>query len=96
VFSPNGGENLLINTTWDIVWNVPPSFSGNLGIALLKDGVKIGDIALITDPTVRSYSWPVEEYIGGTAAPGTGYRIKIKMIGQSKSDLSDVDFSLSL
>jgi hypothetical protein len=94
VTSPNGGEIWLIGATQDITWNVPQSFSGNLGIILMKDGVKIGNIALITDPTTRSYSWPVGQYIGGTAAPGTGYTIRIKEIGTANYDVSDGPFEI--
>lgn len=96
VLSPNGGENLLIGTSWDITWNVPPSFNEAVVIVLLKDGAKVGDIALITDPTARSYTWTIGEHIGGVAAPGTGYRIKVKLIGEAGSDVSNTAFDLSL
>jgi hypothetical protein len=95
VLSPNGDENLIIDTNWDITWNAPLAYSGEFAIVLLKDGAKVGDIALITDPTARSFSWVVGEYIGGTATPGTGYRIRVKALSESKSDVSDKDFSLS-
>jgi len=93
LLSPNGGEHLLIGTTYDISWNLPSSYSGAIVLVLLKDGVKVGNIARLTDPAVRSYSWTIGEYIGGIAAAGTGYKIKLKLVGAS--DVSDTTFDLS-
>jgi hypothetical protein len=92
LLSPNGGENLLIGTTWNITWNLPYSYSGNITLVLMRGSKEI-DIATITDPTARSYSWKVGEYIGGIAPAGTGYKIKIKY--GSVSDVSDTAFDLS-
>jgi hypothetical protein len=92
LLSPNGGENLLIGTTWDITWKAPAN-SGLLKISLWKNDVRLGYIAGNINPASGSYTWTVGDYASGTAAAGTGYKIKIE--GIANSDVSDTTFDLS-
>ena len=94
VTSPNGGEGWGLGSTQNITWN-PSGLSSPVKITLWKDGGLIGTIAKNIAPSTSSYSWIVGYYIGGTAATGTGYTIKIKEIGTAVADTSDTAFTIS-
>ncbi len=93
VTSPNGGESwgpgAIQNITWTSAGVTTP-----LVIGLFKDGIGVGVIVDEYDPALGSYAWTVGEYIGGTAAPGTGYTIKIKEKGSTIFDASDAPFKI--
>jgi subtilisin family serine protease len=92
--SPNGGESWQIGTTQNITW----SYSGinsSIKLTLWKDGIQLGVIAVIPDPSVGSYAWTVGNYDGGPATAGTGYSIRVKKIGYQLLDNSDATFSLT-
>jgi hypothetical protein len=93
VNSPNGGENWQLGTTRSITW-VAKALTNNLKIVLFKNGVKVGNIVDSIAPGMGSYTWTAGNYIGGTAAAGSGYSIKIKEIGTEAADSSDTAFSL--
>jgi len=93
VTSPNGGENWGIGTIQNITWT-STGVTGSLVIGLLKDGAWIGVIVDEYDPASGSYAWTVGEYIGGTAAPGTGYTVKIKEKSSTVVDGSDGSFEI--
>lgn len=92
--SPNGGENLLPFTNFDITWN-QENVSNSLKITLLKDGEEDRIIAYDIDPDSGSYSWVVATYEGGTAPTGTGYKIKLEENETGLSDSSDAHFTIS-
>jgi hypothetical protein len=94
VTSPNGGENWQWGSAQNITWNCA-GLSGNIKIALWKDGAVVGTIADSIDPALGSYSWTAGQYVGGTAPAGSGYAIKIKEIGTAVSDISDATFTLT-
>ncbi len=91
--SPNGGENWWIGETQNITWT-GSGISGSLKITLWKDGVLVGIIVSGLEPSINSHSWNVGDYIGGTAAPGTGYTIKVKEQGTTVLDESDTSFTI--
>ncbi len=94
VTSPTGGESWSIGSSREITWDAP-GVTGLLKISLWKDGTRVGLIAKIADGPAGPYSWTVGNYRGGTAAAGTGYRVKIKEGGVILSDFSDGVFTLS-
>ena len=93
VVAPNGGENWQIGTYRDISFSAP-GIAGNLEISLLKDGSPVGVIVSSIGPAARSYPWLVGQYIGGSAAAGTGYTVMVKEIGTASADTSDAAFTL--
>lgn len=93
VTAPNGGENPQLGKPFNITWNAS-DVNDTLKITLWKDGVVVGVIASELDPASGSFTWTVGEYDGGTAAPGTGYTVKIKEKGTTVSDFSDAPFTI--
>jgi hypothetical protein len=94
VLSPNGGEDWEIGPDQAITWTAPGA-TGLLRIFLLKDGVTLGTIANNVDPTSGSIPWRTGVHSNGTAAAGTGYKVKIKQKLVLVSDISDASFSLT-
>ncbi|MCU0287817.1 MAG: C25 family cysteine peptidase, partial [Acidobacteria bacterium] len=94
VVSPNGGENFSIGTTHPVTWK-SANVTGTLKITLLKDGAAVGIIADNVDATPGFYSWTAGNYLGGTASPGVGYKVKIEENGTAVSDTGDNPFTLS-
>ena len=93
VVSPDGGESWSIGSSREITWNAA-GVTADLKITLWKDDVRVGVIANNIDVSSGSYSWSVGEFVGGTAAAGTGYRVKIKEKGTDVVDFSNSDFTL--
>ncbi len=94
VNAPNGGESWQIGTTQNITW-LTKIISNDLRIVLFKDGVKVGNIVDSIDYALGTYSWTAGNYIGGTAAAGTGYQIQVREIGTDTGDRSDANFTLT-
>lgn len=97
VTSPNGGENWLLGSVQPITWR-PGDFQGPVRLFLLKDGERLGVIVNSISVSRGSYDWTVGSYeSGGTlvqAAPGSGYKVRVKAIGFEEEDASDQPFSL--
>ncbi len=94
VKTPNGGESWQIGSTQNITW-VANAISGQLRIVLFKNGVKVGNIVNSISPSSSPYTWTVGNYVGGTAAAGSGYSIQIREIGTDAGDRSDTNFTLT-
>jgi len=93
ITSPNGGEIWNIERFRNITWNIL-GVSGNVRLSLWKDGVLVGTIVGSVPVLVLSYSWNVGQYMGGTATTGSGYSIKLDLIGSTVADESDSPFTL--
>lgn len=91
VTSPNGGENWPLLSVKNITWT--SDAGGNIKIILFKGGSRLGDIAGVP-ASQHSYSWTVGSYEGGTAPQGTDYKIKIRTLDNTQSDLSDQVFTI--
>jgi hypothetical protein len=94
IVSPNGGEDLTIGSSMDIIWD-SSGLTNPLKITLWRDNQLLGAIGNNIDPSNSSFSWTVGQYGGGMAAAGTGYKIKVKEKYSIVQDLSDNSFSLS-
>lgn len=92
--APNGGESWSLGSSQTVSWTAH-GLSGELKLVLWKDGVQVGRIVNGLAPTSGSYSWTVGENINGTAAPGTGYTIRVRLIGQGTVDESDMAFTIT-
>lgn len=94
ILEPNGGESAALGSTMSIGWVT--GVSGGLKVSLWKDGVKVGNIECDIQAGTDSCDWTVGELEGGTPVlPGTGYKIKIKEIGESVCDYSDAPFTIT-
>ncbi|MBN2789184.1 MAG: choice-of-anchor D domain-containing protein [Candidatus Delongbacteria bacterium] len=92
VVSPNGGENWLFGTEYEIRWT--DNFVEDVNIWLWKGESLLGPIVTNT-PSDSSYFWTTPASL--TSGNGTDYRIQITIAdGGATSDLSDDFFSLSL
>ena len=92
--SPNGGQIWKSGETMPVTWN-STGVSANVKLILIKDGIKVGNIVTDIPVSGGTYSWTVGNYIGGTAAVGTGYKIRVStMDGVSKDD-SDAPFTIA-
>ncbi len=94
VISPDGGENLSIGSTTDIMWNAP-GIRGAITISLWKDGSLAGIIARHIDPSRVFFRWTIGTIKGGIVPAGTGYAIKIEEEGTSFSDISNSTFTIT-
>ena len=48
---------------------------------LFKNGVKVGNIVNSIAPALGTYAWTAGNYVGGTAAAGSGYQVQVREIG---------------
>ena len=86
VTSPNGGESWPLGGTRGITWTTG-GITGNVKLVLFQNGVKVGNIVVDIPSGASPYSWTVGSYIGGTAARGDGYSMRvISMDGVHRDD----------
>ncbi len=78
------------NITWDF-----SGVSGNVKLLLFRGETGVGIIASEIPIASRSYSWVVGQTNMGFAPQGSGYKIKIKVMGQPISDFSDQPFTIN-
>lgn len=90
--SPNGGEALVRDSIHQVTWQAG-GFS-NVKITLWQGAVLIGIIADNLPAAPGTYAWQVGKIVGGSAASGAGYSIKIKARNLTISDSSDGSFSI--
>ena len=79
VTSPKSGYMWTLGSKQPIEWEAT-GITNRFKIILKKGNATIGTIADNIRNNVRSYSWTVSQYIGGTAPLGTGYVIKVREI----------------
>jgi hypothetical protein len=94
VTSPNGGENWALGSTQNITWR-SSGLTGNVTILLFSGGDRVGVIQDNVPVTAGSFSWVVGSYQGGTAAPGTNYKIRVRKPQTEILDASDRPFTIS-
>ena len=94
VTSPNGGENWALGSTQNITWR-SSGLRGEVNIQLFKGAQRVGVIQSGVPVTAGSFSWVVGNYQGGTAAPGTNYKIRIRKPQTEIMDASNRPFTIS-
>ncbi len=92
--SPNGGESWAIGSARTVTWKAA-GITGNVRLVLYRGGTKLGTIASGIAASAGSYGWSAGAYSGGTAVPGSDYRIKIISSDNTASDTSDSAFTLT-
>lgn len=93
VSSPNGGEYWQLGKTQYITWDAH-GLSANLRINIFKNDTSVGTVASGIDPDTGSYTWTVGQHTTGTVSADTGYKIKLREIGDSTNDYSDAAFTI--
>jgi hypothetical protein len=94
VSSPNGGESWPRLSRQVITWST--GLAGNVKIFLYRNGAQLGLIAQGVSAASGSFTWTVGRHVNGTAAPGSGYRIRVRsQLATAKFDDSDAPFSIS-
>ena len=101
---PNNGAPLELGKEVHVVW----TYSGlpdtaTVQVSLLKNGVEMGDIAknvpikYVTSPSGTGAlpgKWKTGTLIGGSVAEGSGYKIRVRVNGNSAQDESDAAFAI--
>jgi hypothetical protein len=98
ITAPNGGERWLLGSLMPITWR-PIDFQGPVRLVLFKDGERLGNIVDSIPASAGSFSWTAGSYQSGEAtvqaAPGDGYKVRVRAIGATVEDDSDRPFTLS-
>jgi hypothetical protein len=97
LFLPNGGESWEKGSDKFISWSAS-NMPANCRLVLLKDGQVLGvirDSLPPGGPGGSAVPWKVGETLGGSAAAGSGYRIRIQSLDGQTSDTSDNPFAIS-
>ena len=94
VLAPNGGEVWTLGCSQNIRWDHSGA-SGKVNILLFKDGARVGVIADNVAASAEAFTWIVGNYRGGTAVPGTRYKVRVKWVGAELSDDSNGPFEIS-
>lgn len=94
VTSPNGDEIWGLGSPQTITWT-HSGFTGNVTILLMKDGARVGVIEDEVPAASGRYAWIAGQYQGGTAAAGTGYKVRIRRMGTDLIDNSNRPFTLT-
>jgi hypothetical protein len=94
VTSPNGDEDWALGSTHAITWT-SAGVTGNVRIILFKGGTHIGIVRDNVPVTAGSIDWVVGTYQGGTAVPGTDYKIRIRKMQTEILDSSNRVFTIS-
>jgi len=92
VADPNGGEYWTVGAAKTIRWSAVDV--GTIRLILYKDSAKVGQIADNLSAAGGSYAWTAGQHEGGTAAPGPGYRIRLRSMSGTPEDYSDSGFTL--
>jgi subtilisin family serine protease len=92
--SPNGGEIWKSGATMPVTWS-SAGVGGNGKLVLFKNGVKVGNIVTDIPVSGGTYNWTVGNYIGGTAAVGTGHSIRVITMDGVYKDDSDAPFTIA-
>jgi hypothetical protein len=94
VTSPNGGENWVLGSRHPITWT-SSGVTGVVRILLFKGTVSMGIIQDNVPVAAGSFSWVVGDYQGGTALPGTDYKVRIRKMQTEILDASNREFTIS-
>ena len=95
LIAPDGGE-LCLGRRSDITWTAT-GIRADIKVKLLlfKDGVKIGTIAQDLDASGSPFHWTVGRHDGGTAAPGGGYKIRLRTMNNTVEDFDNAPFTIA-
>ncbi|MDY0297419.1 MAG: GPI anchored serine-threonine rich family protein [Acidobacteriota bacterium] len=94
VEEPNGGESWKEGSTKTITWKAPGVIAGTYRITLWQGSDNKGVIAAGLPFSQHSYVWEVGVLEGGSAPVDSGYKVKIRLEGESLSDESNGTFSI--
>jgi len=94
VLTPNGGESWPAGQVRMITWQAQ-GIAGTVRIILRRAGEKVGDIASDIPAAQGSFSWTVGALAGGgTAAPASGYVVRVRTTDSLNSDDSNAGFRI--
>jgi hypothetical protein len=94
VTSPIGGEDWTLGSTHPITWT-SSGVTGNVRIVLYKRATAVGVIQDNVPAAQGSISWVVGSYRGGSAVPGSDYKIRVREMRAETMDSSDRTFTIS-
>ena len=95
LIQPNGGDLCLGQQNYQIKWTAV-GVNEKIKLVLFQNDVRIANIVENLDPGGSPYLWKVGTYIGGTAAAGSGYKVRVRTMSNSLDDYSDAPFSLKI
>jgi hypothetical protein len=97
VISPNGGESWALNTPHTILWTAMAAGNLKVDIILRNSGGKVGVIKSQVPLSQGSWPWTLVGKLedGTMVAPGTDYIVRIRDTGNTCSDDSNANFTIS-
>ena len=94
--APNGKEEIRIGDPFRVTWNA--SSGGAAGrtvdLFLYREGRPVGVVAEGLPIMQRAFAWTAGRHSRGTAEPGRGYTVRIRVDGTTVEDESDRAFIL--
>ncbi|HEX7503162.1 MAG TPA: hypothetical protein VF451_07050 [Acidobacteriota bacterium] len=93
LIQPNGGDLCLGQQNYQIKWTAV-GVNEKIKLVLFQNDVRIASIVENLDAGGSPYLWKVGQYIGGTAAAGSGYKVRVRTMSNNLDDYSDAPFSL--
>jgi hypothetical protein len=84
---PGGGENWYLGEMKTIEW-YSSGLTGDIKLELFKDSTMLGFIRRDIPIGDGSFRWSVGDHSGGTASPGSGYKIRIRTMDNQVSAFS--------
>jgi hypothetical protein len=96
VLQPNGGEELVMGTSYPIRWS-PHYIEGNVRVELLKEGRLA---CVLSDGTpaggMCTFYWNGRDCGGVKLLAGRGFKVRVTTVDGLYTDASDASFSLTL
>ena len=97
VTSPNGGESWRQGSMHQITWSSSGITAGTYRITLWKGGVSQGVLASGLPHTWHTFNWTVGKLENAPdAVPGSGYTVKVRLQGETPSDVSNAPFTIAV
>ncbi|MEW6338885.1 MAG: Ser-Thr-rich GPI-anchored membrane family protein [Acidobacteriota bacterium] len=96
VVAPNGGESWALGSVQNIRWvgGTEPGSESTVTLLLVQGTNTTVTIAEGLQVASQSFSWTVGQYLGGTAQPGSNYKVRVQYTSGAGADTSNGYFSI--
>ncbi len=94
VLQPNGGEELVMGSSYQVRWQ-PHHLEGNVRVELLNSGRLVGALSESVPVGDCSLRWYARECGGHELIPNRGFKIRVTTLDGLHTDTSDGSFALT-